>query len=198
MIHIAGGIYREYCMHPSWREVYGSGGRAASAIASIGGKVTLHGYTDPGIEAAIASRAALEGFQLASVAVKVGVDFSYHHPLATPLIRGVPASRYPAIQVREEKVISLMEGLKKITIMPAQRLEKIAPVFKNKGRISVGADADITIFDPDKIIDQATYEKPALYSRGIKYVLVNGVVVVDKGVLVENVFPGKGVRGVVK
>lgn len=112
MIHIAGGIYREYCMHPSWREVYGSGGRAASAIASIGGKVTLHGYTDPGIEAAIASRAALEGFQLASVAVKVGVDFSYHHPLATPLIRGVPASRSPAIQVREEKVIrfGIIEG----------------------------------------------------------------------------------------
>jgi N-acyl-D-aspartate/D-glutamate deacylase len=100
--------------------------------------------------------------------------------------------------VREEKLISLSEGLRKITIMPAERFEKIAPVFKNKGRICVGADADITIFDPDKIIDQATYEEPALYSKGIHYVLVNGVVVVDKGKLVENVYPGKGVRGVVK
>jgi N-acyl-D-aspartate/D-glutamate deacylase len=68
----------------------------------------------------------------------------------------------------------------------------------NKGRISVGADADITIFDPDQIIDQATYEEPARYSKGIHYVLVNGVVVVDSGTLVESVFPGKGIRGVVR
>jgi len=100
--------------------------------------------------------------------------------------------------VREDRVISLMEGLWKITIMPAMRLEKIAPAFKNKGRISVGADADITIFDPDQIIDQATYEEPARYSKGTHYVLVNGVVVVNKGALVENVFPGKGIRGVVR
>jgi dihydroorotase len=100
--------------------------------------------------------------------------------------------------VREEKLISLSEGLRKITIMPAQRLEKIAPAFKNKGRICVGADADITIFDPDKIIDQATYEEPSRYSIGIHYVLVNGVIVVKEGTLVENIFPGKGVRGIVK
>lgn len=112
MLNIAGGIYREYCMHPSWREVYGSGGRAASAVSRIGGKATLHGYTDPGIAAAIESRAALEGFQLASTAVNVGVDFSYHHPLATPTIRGVPATRYPAIQVNGENVIrfGIIEG----------------------------------------------------------------------------------------
>ena len=64
--------------------------------------------------------------------------------------------------------------------------------------MSFGADADITIFDPDQIIDQATYEEPARYSKGIQYVLVNGVVVVKEGALVENVFPGKGVRGVVE
>jgi len=100
--------------------------------------------------------------------------------------------------VRDENIISLKDGLKKITLMPAQRLEKIAPAFKNKGRISVGADADITIFDPDQIIDQATYEDPALYSKGIHHVLVNGVVVVNQGALVENIFPGKGIRGVVR
>ena len=100
--------------------------------------------------------------------------------------------------VREEKVISLMEGLKKITIMPAERLEEIAPVFKNKGRIAIGADADITIFDPDQIIDRATYEEPSKYSTGINYVLVNGVVVVNEGKLVEYVFPGRGVRGEVR
>ena len=100
--------------------------------------------------------------------------------------------------VREEKIISLQEGLRKITIMPAERLEEIALAFKNKGRISVGADADITIFDPDQIIDRATYEEPAKYSKGINYVLVNGVVVVNEGKLVEDVFPGEGVRGEVR
>ena len=55
----------------------------------------------------------------------------------------------------------------------------------------IGADADITIFDPEQIIDQATYEEPAKYSKGIEYVLVNGVVVVNKGRLQEGVFPGK-------
>ena len=75
--------------------------------------------------------------------------------------------------------------------MPARRLEGIAPVMKNKGRICVGADADITIFDPEQIIDQATYEEPAKYSKGIVYVLVNGVVVVNKGQLQNGIFPGK-------
>jgi len=100
--------------------------------------------------------------------------------------------------VREEKLLTLAEGLRKITLMPAQRLEKIAPVMKNKGRIREGADADITIFDPKKIIDQATYEEPAKYSKGISYVLVNGTVVVNNGKLQENIFPGRPVRGTIK
>ena len=96
---------------------------------------------------------------------------------------------------REEELFSLPEALRKITLMPATRLEAIAPIMKNKGRIREGADADITIFDPEKIIDQATYEEPAIYSKGIQYVLVNGVIVVKNGELQENVFPGKAVRG---
>jgi len=100
--------------------------------------------------------------------------------------------------VREEKLFTLSEGLRKITLMPAQRLEKIAPVMKNKGRIREGADADITIFDPEKIIDQATYDEPAKYSRGISYVLVNGTVVVNNGQLQDSVFAGKAIRGIIK
>ena len=100
--------------------------------------------------------------------------------------------------VREEKLISLSEGLRKITLMPAKRLERIAPMMKNKGRIRVGADADITIFDPHEIIDQATYEEPAKYSRGINYVLVNGIIVVKDGQLQEDVLPGRAVRGIIK
>ena len=100
--------------------------------------------------------------------------------------------------VREEKLLSLQDGLRKITLMPAQRLEEIAPMMKNKGRIREGADADITVFDPEQIIDQATYEEPAKYSKGIEYVLVNGVVLVHKGRLHNGIFPGKAVRGIIK
>lgn len=83
-----------------------------------------------------------------------------------------------------------MEAVRKMTLMPAQRLEKRAPQFKSKGRIQVGADADITIFDPDKIIDKATYEKPAQYSEGIQFVLVNGSMVIKDGKLMQGALPG--------
>ena len=96
--------------------------------------------------------------------------------------------------VREEKVLDLMTALKKMTLLPAQRLEKRAPAFQDKGRIRVGADADITVFDPNTVIDKATYEKPLQYSEGIQFVLVSGVPVVKDGTLVEGIFPGRGVR----
>jgi dihydroorotase len=87
-----------------------------------------------------------------------------------------------------------MTALRKMTLMPAQRLERHAPVFRDKGRIRVGADADITVFDPDRIIDKATYEEPLRYSEGIQFVLVNGTPVVNDGKLVEGVFPGRAAR----
>ncbi len=78
--------------------------------------------------------------------------------------------------------------------MPAQRLEQRAPAFKTKGRIKLGADADITVFDADRVIDRATFEKPLQYSDGIQFVLVNGVAVVSDGKLVEGVLPGRAAR----
>ena len=96
--------------------------------------------------------------------------------------------------VRQEKVLSLMDALRKMTLMPAQRLEKHAPIFRDKGRIRIGADADITVFDPDKVIDKATYEVPLQYSEGINFVFVNGTLVVKDGKLVEGVFPGRAAR----
>ncbi len=96
--------------------------------------------------------------------------------------------------VREEKALDLMTALRKMTLMPAQRLERRAPMFKDKGRIRVGADADVTVFDANRIIDKATYEKPLQYSEGIQFVLVNGVAVVKDGRLVDGVFPGRAAR----
>jgi N-acyl-D-aspartate/D-glutamate deacylase len=103
-------------------------------------------------------------------------------------------SRVLGHYVREEKALDLMTALRKMTLMPAQRLEKRAPAFKNKGRIRVGADADITVFDPDRVIDKATFEEPLQYSEGIEFVLVNGVSVLKDGQLVDGVFPGRAAR----
>jgi len=103
-------------------------------------------------------------------------------------------SRVLGHYVREEKALDLMTALRKMTLMPAQRLEKHAPVFHDKGRIRIGADADITVFDPDRIIDKATFEDPLEASQGVHFVFVNGVAVVKDGQLVDGVFPGKGAR----
>jgi dihydroorotase len=96
--------------------------------------------------------------------------------------------------VREKRAISLMDAIRKMALLPAQRLEQWAPAFAAKGRIKPGADADLAIFDPATVIDRATYQQPATPSEGFRHVLVNGVPVVKDGALVTGVFPGRGVR----
>jgi N-acyl-D-aspartate/D-glutamate deacylase len=96
--------------------------------------------------------------------------------------------------VREERALGLMTALRKMTLMPAQRLEKRAPVFRDKGRIRGGADADITVFDPETVKDKATFDDPLKFSEGIPFVFVNGVAVVKNGQLVASVFPGRAAR----
>ena len=103
-------------------------------------------------------------------------------------------SRVLGHYVRDEKALDLMTALRKMTLMPAQRLEKRAPAFRDKGRIRVGADADVTIFDPARVIDKATFDDPLQYSEGIPFVLVNGVLVVRDGQLVDGVHPGRSAR----
>lgn len=107
-------------------------------------------------------------------------------------------SRVLGKYVREEQALTLMEALRKMTIMPARRIEQRAPMMRKKGRINVGADADITIFDAARIIDRATIEQPALPSEGVRYVLVNGVLVVKDGKLQEGLTPGRAIRAEVR
>ncbi|MCI0390448.1 MAG: amidohydrolase family protein [Acidobacteria bacterium] len=95
--------------------------------------------------------------------------------------------------VREQQALSLMDALRKMTFLPAHRLDAAVPAMRTKGRIKVGADADITIFDPARVIDRATFENPAQYSEGITHVMVNGVFVVRDSKLVASVFPGRAI-----
>jgi dihydroorotase len=82
-----------------------------------------------------------------------------------------------------------------MTVMPAQRLERQVPAMRRKGRLRVGADADITIFNPATVVDRSTYREPSLPPVGIQHVIVNGVSVVANGQAREGVKPGKAVRG---
>lgn len=93
--------------------------------------------------------------------------------------------------VREEKVLSIMDAIKKVSYFPAKRMESAAPAMHYKGRIEIDSDADITIFNPDTIIDKSTVRDPAAPSVGVEYVLVNGVLVKDKDGLVNVKKPGK-------
>ncbi|MEE8485194.1 MAG: amidohydrolase family protein [Acidimicrobiia bacterium] len=95
--------------------------------------------------------------------------------------------------VREEAGLTLMDALSKMTVMPARRLEARVPSMTNKGRIRVGADADITIFDPETVIDRSTYEDATIPAAGIPYVIIGGEIVVEAGE-VTNARAGRAIR----
>lgn len=133
----------------------------------------------------------------AAVANPIVMIASDGMPITGPKIHPRGQGTYSRVlghYVREENALDLMTALRKITLLPAQRLEKRAPVFHDKGRIRVGADADITVFDPAKVIDKATFDEPLQYSEGISFVLVNGIPVVRAGKSVESVLPGRAAR----
>ena len=150
----------------------------------IGGAVIIHMMKEEWI-----GRALSEPF------VIVASDGMQFAPGAHPRSAGT-FSRVLGRYVREREVLSLNEAIGKMTIMPAQRLEPVAPVMANKGRLQENADADITIFDPERIIDTATFEEGLSNSIGIEYVLVGGTIVIRGGELIEGVFPGKAIYGV--
>lgn len=142
-----------------------------------GGMVAIHCIPEEIVRIAVAAPDVM----IASDGI---LDHSKGHPRAAGAYARV-LGKY----VREEQALSLMDALRKMSLLPAQRLQ-----LPNKGRLRVGADADITIFDPDRVHDRATFEKPAQYSEGIPYVIVSGVFVVRNGEVQPGVYPGQGLR----
>ena len=151
---------------------------------SQGGWVIMHGRSEATNEWITA--------QPDVIAASDGIPFSAGraHPRGAGTFARI-LGRY----VRERGVLPLMDALRKMTLLPARRLESIVPEMARKGRVQAGADADLTIFDPERILDRATYDAPDRYSTGIEHVLVAGTFVVRGGVLVEGVSPGRPIRG---
>jgi N-acyl-D-aspartate/D-glutamate deacylase len=148
----------------------------------IGGPVIGHSNTDEMVAVAINSpltAIASDGYMLNGIG----------HPRTSGTYSKV-LGRF----VREAGSLTLMDALRKMTLMPARRLEARVPAMRNKGRIRVGADADLTIFDAARVIDRATYREPSLPPEGIHHVIVNGVPVVRMGKIVAGTAPGRAVR----
>ena len=139
----------------------------------------------------------MEAMAMTSPLTSIASDGRIENGLGHPRTTGT-SGRTLGYYVRETKQLSLTEAIRKLALMPAQRLEKIAPQFRNKGRIKVGADADIAVFDPATVIDQSTYQRPATPSIGFRWVLVNGIPVVKNGTVAEDVHPGHGERALVQ
>ena len=144
---------------------------------------------------------------IAHVIPEASVEYAVGHPLVMIASDGVPYvngrahprgagtfARVLGRYVREKKVLTLMEAIRKMTLMPARRLEAAVPQMRDKGRIRTGADADLAIFDPDRVIDRATFAEPAQASVGFVHVLVNGTFVVHNENLVDGAVPGLPIR----
>jgi len=148
----------------------------------VSGAIIIHSRTEEMTLAAI-------GNPLTMIASDGFIENGRGHPRTSGTYSKV-LGRY----VREQGVVELMDALRRMSLEPARRLEARVPSMGNKGRIRVGADADITVFDPESVIDRSTYMDATITSEGIEYVLVNGVPVVDGGELVEGARPGRAVR----
>jgi dihydroorotase len=142
-----------------------------------GGMVAIHSIPEEQVRIAI-------GDPFVIIASDGLLDHGKGHPRAAGTYARV-LGRY----VRDEHLLTLDEAISKMSYQPAQRLG-----ITTKGRIAVGAGADISVFDPATVRDCATFENPAQSSVGMRYVFVNGTLVVKDGQVIPGVFPGVGLR----
>lgn len=156
--------------------------KSFARYTQIGGPIVVHTNTEEMVVAAITNPLTI-----------IASDAYWQNGTGHPRTTGT-FSRTLGRYVRDTRALSLMEAIRKMTLMPAQRLQARVPMMRQKGRLSAGADADVTIFDAATVMDRSTYREPSLQPVGIQHVIVNGISVVENGNAVEGVEPGKPVR----
>lgn len=120
-------------------------------------------------------------------------DGTFSHPRSAGTFSKILRS-----YVRERGLLSLSEAIRKISLMPAQTIEDFVPQMRRKGRLQVGMDADVVVFDPATVADKATFENPNQPAVGFRAVLVNGVLTVSDSKLVIDAAAGRPIRREVK
>jgi len=181
--------------NPGWREKLGID-YSNLVVPNTGEHLTkerfeeLHNSSNPRWVLIFANTQEIVDAIIPNPLIMIASDGAEGHPRNAGTYARVLAQYF-----REKKTRTLMEALRKMTLMPAQVLERSTPAAHQKGRLQEGADADIVIFDPQIIADRSTFEKPMEPSVGVHYLLVGGTPLIDEGKLVPDVFPGRALLG---
>jgi N-acyl-D-aspartate/D-glutamate deacylase len=180
---------------PGWQQKMGIGYRDVE-LPETGERLTeesfnrLHASPEPRLVLIHLNPDEVVDAVIAHPLVMVASDGLALHP------RGAGTyARVLARYVREQQRLTLMDALRKMSLMPAQRLERSTAAARRKGRLQEDADADVVVFDPQKVTDRATYRAPREPSVGVRYLLVAGTVVVDDGRVVPGAAPGRALVG---
>ena len=194
--YIAGMTYINSALYnPGWKEKLGLDYDALQ-LPDTGERLTkqrfdeLHNSSQPQLVLMFANKEAMVDAVILNPMVMIASDGDKGHPRNAGTF-----SRILAHYVRGQQRVSLMDAIRKMTLMPAQRLASSTPAAKKKGRLQEGADADIVIFDPQTISDHSTYQHPMEPSVGVQYLLVGGTVVINQGKIVPDTFPGQAILG---
>lgn len=177
--------------NPGWKEKLGID-YSALQLPDTGERLTqarfeeLHKSTAPQAVLVFMNSQEMADAVIANPLVSIASDGEMGHPRNAGTFSKILA-RY----VRELGSVTLIDAIRKMSLMPAERLEKSVGSSHRKGRLQEGADADVIVFDPKTVSDRATYQAPREPSVGMKFVLVGGTVLIDQGKLVPNTFPGQ-------
>jgi N-acyl-D-aspartate/D-glutamate deacylase len=181
--------------NPGWREKFGAD-YSDLMIPNTGERLTKERFEElhasPKVQTVIMfnnTQPVVDAI-MANPLVMVASDGFPGHPRDTGTF-----GRFFAQYVRDRHSLTLMDAVRKMSYMPAVRLERCTPGARKKGRLQAGADADVVVFDPQSFRDQSTFEKPDVPSTGVRYLLVNGTMVVDDGAIVPGVAPGRALTG---